>query len=121
LEGLTCELRINLELLKSGGVQIDSLRAIGGGAKSELWLQLKADLSGIPVVAPQVSEASGLGAALLAGVGAGLYPDAVQAITAILRFRREFLPDPQRQAAYERQFELYRQVYPAVKSILHQL
>jgi xylulokinase len=57
LEGLTFELRINLDLLKQGGVPINELRAIGGGARSELWLQLKADISGIRVVTPAVTEA----------------------------------------------------------------
>jgi xylulokinase len=121
LEGLTCELRVNLDLLKEGGVQIDCLRAIGGGAKSDLWLQMKADITGIPVMAPQITEASGLGAAILAGVGAGIFPDAAQAIEGMLHFRREFLPDEQRQRAYEQQFALYKQVYPAVKSITHQM
>jgi xylulokinase len=121
LEGLTCELRINLDLLRDGGVQIDTLRAIGGGAKSDLWLQMKADITGIPVSAPLQTEASTLGAAILAGVGVGIYPSAAQAVEAMLRFRREFQPEPQRQAAYQHQFELYKQVYPAVSPITHQL
>jgi xylulokinase len=121
LEGLTYELRVNLDLLKDGGVQIDSLRAIGGGAKSDMWLQMKADITGIPVIAPQITEASGLGAAILAGVGAGIFQDAAQAIEGMLRFRREFQPDPLRQQAYERQFSLYKQVYPAICQITHQL
>ncbi len=117
LEGLTYELRVNLDLLKAGGVQIDALRAIGGGAKSRLWLQLKADITGIPVVAPEITEAAGLGAALLAGVGAGVFSSAAHAAESILRLREEIRPDPKSQQAYERRFELYRQVYPAVKGI----
>jgi xylulokinase len=121
LEGLTYELRLNLDLLKAGGVKIDVLRAIGGGAKSPLWLQLKADITGIPVVAPQITEAAGFGAALLAGVGAGLFPSAVEAAGLFLKLAREYRPDPVRSAAYTRQYELYRQIYPAVAPITHQL
>ena len=121
LEGLTYELRVNLDLLKAGGVQIDALRAIGGGAKSDLWLQLKADITGIPVVAPEITEAAGLGAALLAGTGTGIFASAAQAAESILRLRAEIKPDRVRLQAYDRYFELYRQVYPAVKPITHEL
>jgi xylulokinase len=121
LEGLTYELRLNLDLLKAGGVQVDVLRAIGGGAKSKLWLQLKADITGIPVVTPKITEAAGFGAALLAGVGAGLFPSAAEAASRFLQLTDEYQPDPARHAAYTRQFELYRQVYPAVAPIMHQL
>ena len=121
LEGLTYELRLNLELLKAGGVQIDVLRAIGGGAKSPLWLQLKADITGIPVVAPKITEAAGFGAALLAGVGAGLFSSAAEAANRFLELTDEYHPDETRHAAYTGQFELYRQVYPAIAPITHRL
>ena len=121
LEGLTYELRLNLDLLKDGGVKIDVLRAIGGGAKSPLWLQLKADITGIPVVTSKITEAAGFGAALLAGVGAGIFPSAAEAANRFLQLTDEYHPDPARCAAYTRQFELYRQVYPAIAPITHQL
>ncbi len=121
LEGLTYELRLNLDLLKSGGVQIDVLRAIGGGAKSPLWLQLKADITGIPVVTPVITEAAGFGAALLAGVGAGIFPSAGAASEQFLQLTHTYHPDPVRCKAYTRQYELYRQVYPAIAPITHQL
>ena len=119
LEGLTCELRVNLDLLRKAACR--SIPCAPSVVEPNLicGLQMKADITGIPVVAPQITEASGLGAAVLAGVGAGIYPDASRAIEGILRFRREFLPDPQRQQAYERQFALYKQVYPAIKPITH--
>jgi xylulokinase len=121
LEGLTYELRLNLDLLREGGVRIDVLRAIGGGARSKLWLQLKADITGIPVVTPRITEAAAFGAALLAGVGAGVFPSAASASTRFLRLTDTYTPDPDRHAAYSRQFELYREVYPAVAPISHRL
>jgi xylulokinase len=121
LEGLTYELRRNLDLLQASGVRIDVLRAIGGGARSRLWLQLKADITGIPVVTPRVTEAAALGAALLAGVGAGLFPSAAEAAGRFLQLTETFTPEPGRHAEYTRQYELYRQVYPAVAPISHQL
>jgi xylulokinase len=121
LEGLTYELRRNLDLLQASGVRIDVLRAIGGGARSRLWLQLKADITGIPVVTPRVTEAAALGAALLGGMGVGLYPSAAAASARCLRMAESYAPDPDRHERYTRQYDLYRQVYPAVAPISHQL
>ena len=121
LEGLTFELRLNMDLLKDGGVRVDELRAIGGGARSELWLQLKADITGIPVVAPRITEAASWGAALLAGVGAGQFASAAQAAEEMLHLERRFDPDPARAARYEERYQLYREVYPALKGIHHRM
>jgi xylulokinase len=121
LEGLTYELRMNLDILKEGGVQIDALRAIGGGAKSPLWLQLKADITGIPVLVPNIKEASGFGAAILAGVGIGLFPSAADAAKQFLEFTSEYYPDPDRKSIYDRQYDLYQQIYSAISPITHQL
>ena len=121
LEGLTYELRLNLDLLRDGGVAIDVLRAIGGGARSPLWLQLKADITGIPVITPRITEAAAFGAALLAGTGAGLFGSAAEGAERFLELTQTFQPDPARHAAYTRGYELYREVYPAVAAISHRL
>jgi xylulokinase len=121
LEGLTFELRLNLDLLQEGGVRIDELRAIGGGARSDLWLQLKADITGLPVVAPRITEAAGWGAALLAGMGAGHFTSVAQVAEERLHLERRFEPDTARAACYEERYALYREVYPAVRGILHRL
>ncbi len=121
LEGLTFELRLNLDLLRAGGVGIDELRAIGGGARSQLWLQLKADITGIPVVVPRITEAAGWGAALLAGMGAGHFSSAAQAAEEMLHLEQRFDPDPARAARYEERYVLYREVYPALKVLHHRM
>ena len=102
-------------------MRIDELRAIGGGARSELWLQLKADITGIPVVAPRITEAASWGAALLAGVGAGHFASAAEAAEETVHLDRRFEPDPERAARYEERYALYREVYPALKSIHHRM
>jgi xylulokinase len=92
---------------------------IGGGSRSALWLQIRADILGQPVQAIQVPEAVALGAALLAGVGAGVYPNAVAAAGAVERQTRLYRPDPERQADYDRRFqEDYSLLYPAIRPIL---
>ncbi|GAG41151.1 unnamed protein product, partial [marine sediment metagenome] len=121
LEGLTFELRLNLDLLRDGGVHIDELRAIGGGARSDLWLQLKADITGIPVAVPRITEAASWGAALLAGIGAGIFAGAAEAAEEMVHLDRRFVPDPARAARYEERYALYREVYPALRSIHHRM
>ncbi len=121
LEGLTFELRLNMDLLKDGGVRVDELRAIGGGARSELWLQLKADICGVPVVAPRITEAASWGAALLAGAAVGHFSSAAEAAEEMLHLDRRFEPNPKRMARYEERYELYREVYPALRSIHHRM
>jgi xylulokinase len=118
LEGLTFELRLNLDLLKAGGVDISELRAIGGGARSQLWVQLKADVTRIPVAVPRITEAACWGAALLAGHGAGIFPD-IQ--TQRVMIEKHFQPDPVRAEQYQRRYQLYQTLYPALAPINHQL
>ncbi len=121
LEGLCFELRYNLEVLQSGGVAIQELRAIGGGARSPLWLRLKADITGLPVACPQVTEAAAWGAAALAGQGAGVFASAAQAVQERLQFTQRILPQPAQQALYQPRYALYRRLYPALADLLHQV
>lgn len=119
LEGLTFELRVNLDLLRDSGISIHELRAVGGGARNPLWLQLKADICRTPLRVPGVTEAACLGAAMLAGVACGVYPDAETAASRTVHLDRSITPDGDIAAAYEERFKIYTGLYPALKS-LHQ-
>jgi xylulokinase len=121
LEGLTMELRLNLEFLRAGGIYISELRAIGGGAKSEFWLQLKADITGIPVAVPQVNEAAGMGAAILAGVAEGLFSNPAAVINKYLKIRTTYYPNAEKKALYDQRYQTYQELYPALKEINHKL
>ena len=121
LEGLTFELRVNLDLLREAGVAINELHAVGGGARSSLWLQLKADICQAPLRVPYVTEAACLGAALLGGVAAGLYSDHAAAVAQTVQQRQRIEPQPDSVTAYDERYRLYRQVYPALISIQRQL
>ncbi len=120
LEGLTFELRLNLDLLRAVGVPIAELHAVGGGARSPLWLALKADICNIPLRVPQVTEAACLGAALLGGVAAGVYSDPAEAVRRAVHMQQRIQPQAQQTAAYAPRFDLYRQMYPLLKELLHQ-
>ncbi len=119
LEGLVFELRINLDLLRQSGIPIRELRAVGGGARSRLWLQLKADICRIPLRLPEVTEAACLGAAMLAGVACGVCPDVETAVSRTVHLGRQITPDEQNASAYDDRFETYTRLYPTLKH-LHQ-
>jgi xylulokinase len=119
LEGLTYELRINLDLLREAGVPISELHAVGGGARSSLWLQLKADICNTPLRVPQVTDAACLGAALLGGVAAGEFADLREAVHACVRVQQQIEPQQAQVAAYNARFALYRRVYPELRDLLH--
>jgi xylulokinase len=99
------------------GIRIDEYRVTGGGARSNAWLQIKADILGRPLVRPQIAEAGALGAAILAGVGGGVYSSAEEAITALVSVDRVFEPDPRRHHLYNERFSRYHQLYPFVRSL----
>ena len=121
LEGLTYELRLNLDLLRDAGVKLRELHAVGGGAKSQLWLQLKADICQVELAVPRVTEAACLGAALLAGVGAGAFKDIHQAVITAVKIQRRIIPQDQSVKAYDPLYHTYKKLYPALKEIQHRL
>ncbi|MBN1479644.1 hypothetical protein JXA70_05180 [candidate division KSB1 bacterium] len=117
LEGLTFELKANLDLLRSCGIPIQSMHAVGGGAKSALWLQLKADICDVTIRVPFITEAACLGAALIAGVGAGLFADYKSAAQQIVTFDRSCHPSTNERDGYAERYKLYQKIYPALKHI----
>jgi sugar (pentulose or hexulose) kinase len=109
LEGLAYALREGKERIeKRSGVPITALRVSGGGSQSDCAMQLTADIFGLPTARPHVYETSGLGAAINAAVGLGLYPDFAGAIAAMTRVGRVFQPVAANRDIYDR---LYRRVY----------
>ncbi len=122
VEGITYELRLNLETLEeAAGVKIDRLRAMGGGARSKMWLQLKADITGKEVVSLAVSECGCLGAAMLAGVGVGEYGSVDEAVELLVSEVELFEPDPDMYEQYTERFAVYSQLYPTLKDITHRM
>jgi xylulokinase len=121
LEGVTYEMALNADVLRECGTPIASFRAIGGGAKSPFWMQLKADLLGKPVQAMRVSEAVCLGAAILAGAAIGTYVSARATALRLSKVERTYHPDPRRATVYREKFALYRDLYPTMKGLLHRL
>ncbi len=116
LESLTYELALNLETMEAAGLKIDEIVAAGGGASSDPWLQLKADILNRPVKVPKNTEAGSLGAAILAGSAAGIW-DPAEAAVRIARSDRTIDPDPVRVKIYRNRLDIYRSLYPALKEV----
>lgn len=109
LEGLAFAVREGRERIeKRSKVPITELYVCGGGSRSDLLVQITADVFQTPVNRPKISETSGLGAAMLAAVGSRLYPDLPTAVQAMAAVSRVFEPDPEAAKIYE---ELYQRVY----------
>jgi xylulokinase len=102
-------MRWNLEIFKQLGLRVERILAVGGGAKSEQWLQLKADIFECPVVAV-AGEASSRGAAICAGMGVRAYSSWQEAISAMVKPGRVFEPRPESQRRYRELFEQYKEV-----------
>lgn len=119
LEGAAYGLRQLTELAeKVTGSQIQEIRAIGGGAKSIVWSQLKADITGKRIIALDVNDMAPVGAALLAGVGIGYFKDCYEAADCVeKRVYREFTGGHEADAIYEKRFDTYKKLYPQLKML----
>ena len=121
MEGVIFSLRDSLEIMYGLGVPVEDVRATGGGARSDLWLQLQADIYATPVRRTVADEGPAYGAALLAGVVSGTYAT-VDDATSVVRLRGEVTePDPERTKNYEEYYEVYRSLYPTTSSAMSRL
>jgi xylulokinase len=107
MESCASLLRELLEPLLDDGLQVQSIRSLGGAARSDLWLQMKADMLQVPVERPACPEAASLGAAMLAATGVGQFGSLNEAADAWYRPADRFEPDPELADAYERVFQRY--------------
>jgi len=121
VEGLTFEFRNILEAIGGHGIRVTELRAIGGGAKSRFWLQLKADVTGRKVVAPDVTEAAALGAAILAGVAAKTYTSMENAVKTVYREKAVYTANEATQSIYEKHYGVYKKLHPALNQLFKEL
>jgi xylulokinase len=115
MEGVTYGLRDSLGIVRELGVEVTELKASGGGAKSPLWRQIQADVLGADILTPAVDEGPAYGAALLAGVGAGTYPDVETACERAVAVTERVEPDDTARRVYDEYYEVFRSLYPALE------
>lgn len=113
MEGVGYMLRENLEIMQENPKRIFSL---GGGAKSPVWCQIKADICGVPVSVREQTESTSLGAAILGGVGAGIF-ESVQEAAEAAREGRSFSPVPEHVSFYGQGYKVYKKMYGALEQL----
>jgi xylulokinase len=121
MEGCAYALKHNLLTAEAGGVSVGELYSMGGAANSSLWSQIKADITGKPLRIAASDTATTLGAAMLAGVGTGIYKDFTEAVHRTVRFQKEYHPNPLNTGIYNHGYELYISAYERLKDWFPQI
>jgi len=117
LEGVTFALRDSFEVAKSLGLKIERTKIVGGGAKSPLWRKMVANIFGIPLDILKTEEGPSLGGAMLAAVACGEYASVEEAAKAIVEVVDTVMPDPELTAKYEKRYQEFKKLYPALKPV----
>ncbi|MCX7918426.1 MAG: xylulokinase [bacterium] len=121
LEGVTFGMRDSLEIMRELRQPIQQIRVTGGGAQSGLWRQICADIFNTPVVTVNTTEGAALGAAILAGVGAGVYPDIATAVERIVTVTSVTDPILENSKRYNEFYQIFKGLYPALKPAFDQI
>jgi xylulokinase len=119
LEGVAFSLRDSFTIFGEMGVPVNNIRLGGGGARSRLWRQIQADAYGKEVEVVEAEEGAAYGAAILAGVGAGMWNTVDEACAAVVRVAARVKPADDEVATLNRHYQAYRKVYPATRSIFY--
>lgn len=126
IEGLDYQFLDIVRTMQGLGVPFERLVVVGGAARNKFWMQNKADVigalcGGLSLEVPEVEDATPLGAALLAGIGVGIYQDAEDAYQHVYRPGALYHPDPTAARQYEDLFKVYKQLYPTLQPINRQV
>jgi xylulokinase len=121
MEGVAFALRDALEIGLHLSGPVETIIAAGGGAESAVWRQIQADVFGVPLRQTKLVEQASVGAALLAGAGAGLYTDLHEACSHTVKYGPVTEPDPARQKQYAALYDHFRELYPHLRNDFHRL
>ncbi len=121
LEGVSYSLRDCIEVFREMKININDMMACGGGGSSPLWRSMLADLYNCPVKTLASKEGPALGVALLASVGAGIYSSVGEACKQVIEVNKVQNPDENNVQEYEKYYQLYREIYPALKESFSKL
>lgn len=119
LEGIAYGSEHIFRTFREHGYTVQEIVAAGGPTRSRLWMQIHADVSGVPIVLTQVADAPALGSAILAAAAAGLYPDPATAAGRMVRESARIEPDMQRHADYQFYVDQYIATYPRLQELMH--
>lgn len=117
MEGITFSLAESLALFREAGIAVERVISIGGGAKNPVWLQMQADIFGIPVVSLKNEQGPAMGSAMMAAVGSGWFASLKDCADTFIGYAQTYEPIPSNVETYSRLFKLYQQVYAATASL----
>jgi xylulokinase len=121
IEGVAFYLKETVDSLPATGIKIDNFRAVGGGSRSDAWVQTCADIFGLPFTRPVITEAGALGAAIIAGVGSGVFENFTQAVAAMVKLERDFEPNLPMHERYQIRYQKYQRLGPLMADYLRDL
>ncbi len=117
LEGTAFAFYHNVEAARRSGIRFEEIRSVGGGARNGLWSQIKADIAGVPILELEQGAGAPFGDAVLAGFGAGVWPDPGKILDRTVRVRRQFNPRPEQTQRYREYYGIFRDLYEAVRPV----
>ena len=121
MEGVAFSLRHNLECAGETGAEIQELYATGGSAESNTWMQIKSNISELPIHVLKTTTATTWGAAILAGIGTGVFKNAEEAVKSSVMIQKSYWPEKRTRSLYNQYFEIYKELYIETKETMHKL
>ena len=118
MEGVVYEMLVNMEYLEKAGTGFDRLHATGGGARSPVWMQMKADMLNVPITALATADAGTVGSAMLTGIATGLFEGLEDAAAHMVEKRETYEPRKEMHEMYRKIYERYRRLYEAVRPLV---
>ena len=119
IEGIAYGTEHILRTFRQNGYMVEEMVAAGGPIKSDLWMQIHADVSNVPITFTAVSDGAALGSAILEAVAAGLYPDVQTAADGMVRVRSRIEPNHERHEIYKFYVDQYINTYPPLRDLIH--
>ena len=120
-EGVAFCHKYHIERLRKYIEKLDVVRMAGGAARSSVWMQLFADVLGVPVEISKASELGAMGVAMEAAVGTGLYPDIKSAVSDWVKIKAIYQPNPEKVKFYEKKYQVYKKIIYQLDSIWGEL
>ena len=118
MEGVTYEMFLNLNRLKAGDIVPEKLYATGGGASSPVWLQMKANILGVPITAIDAQEVGAMGTVMMVGVAVGVFDDLHSAAKVMVKEKKTYYPDAEKHLEHLKMYEKYKELYNAVRPLV---
>ena len=118
MEGVTFDMKVNVERLEDAGIYIDKLRATGGGAVSSIWLQMKADILNRPIISLGAAQSGTLGCIMLAGLACNVYDSIEEAENIFVKEENIYYPQKNKHHLYMNYYTKYKKMYKSVKTVI---